>query len=124
MPALTIAFALTPILVRTYAAADRSHRPDYVTTGRATGIARRYLPSATCRETASGRSRCSSINVGYLIGGTVVAEQIFGSRVGSLLSDQRPRDYAIIQLATLGFAILVVLANPAADLPTGSSTRG
>ena len=59
-----------------------------------------------------------SINVGYLIGGTVVAEQIFSvPGVGSLLIGSiATRDYAIIQLATLLFAILVVLANLAADL--------
>jgi ABC-type dipeptide/oligopeptide/nickel transport system permease component len=59
-----------------------------------------------------------SINVGFLIGGTVIAEQIFSlAGVGSLLIGSiTTRDYAIIQLSTLFFAILVILANLVADL--------
>ena len=120
LPALTIAFALTPILVRTLRSSlIEVIASDYVTTGRAMGIARRYLlVSYLLRNSFRPVITVLSINVGYLIGGTVVAEQIFSvPGVGSLLIGSiATRDYAIIQLATLLFAILVVLANLAADL--------
>ena len=120
LPALTIASALTPILVRTLRSSlIEVIGSDYVTTGRAMGIARRYLlTSYLLRNSFRPVITVLSINVGYLIGGTVVAEQIFSvPGVGSLLIGSiATRDYAIIQLATLLFAILVVLANLAADL--------
>jgi peptide/nickel transport system permease protein len=81
------------------------------------GIARRYmLTSYLLRNSFRPVVTVLSINVGYLIGGTVVAEQIFSvPGVGSLLIGSiGTRDYAIIQLATLLFAVLVVLANPVA----------
>ncbi len=59
-----------------------------------------------------------SINIGYLIGGTVIVEQIFSlPGMGSLLIGSiGTRDYAIIQLATLIFALLVIAVNLVADL--------
>jgi peptide/nickel transport system permease protein len=120
LPALTIAFALAPILVRTLRSSlIEVIRSDFVTTGRAMGLARRYLlTSYLLRNSFRPVITVLSINIGYLIGGTVVAEQIFSvPGVGSLLLGSiATRDYAIIQLATLLFAILVVLANLAADL--------
>jgi len=120
LPALTIAFALTPIVVRTLRSSlIEVIASDYVTTGRAMGIARRYmLTSYLLRNSFRPVVTVLSINVGYLIGGTVVAEQIFSvPGVGSLLIGSiGTRDYAIIQLATLLFAVLVVLANLLADI--------
>ena len=60
----------------------------------------------------------SSINIGYLIGGTVIVEQIFSlPGMGSLLIGSiGTRDYAIIQLVTLIFALLVIAVNLVADL--------
>ena len=120
LPALTIAFALAPILVRTLRSSlIEVIASDYVTTGRAMGLSRRHLVgSYLLRNSFRPVVTVLSINVGYLIGGTVVAEQIFSvPGVGSLLVGSiATRDYAIIQLATLLFAILVVLANLAADL--------
>jgi peptide/nickel transport system permease protein len=120
LPALTIGFALAPILVRTLRSSlIEVIRSDFVTTGRAMGVARRYmLTSYLLRNSFRPVITVLSINIGYLIGGTVVAEQIFSvPGVGSLLLGSiATRDYAIIQLATLLFAVLVVLANLAADL--------
>jgi peptide/nickel transport system permease protein len=120
LPALMIAFALAPILVR----ALRSSlievlASDYVITGRAMGIAGRYLLiTYLLRNSVRPVISLLSINMGYLIGGTVIAEQVFSiPGVGSLLIGSiATRDYAIIQLATLIFAILVVSVNLAADL--------
>ena len=91
------------------------------------GFARRYLlVSYMLRNSLRPVITVLSINVGYLIGGTVIVEQIFSvPGVGSLLIGSiTTRDYAIIQLATLLFAILVVLANLPPICSTASSTRG
>jgi len=120
LPAVTIAFALTPILVRTLRSSlIEVIASDYVTTGRAMGLRRRYLlTSYLLRNSFRPVITVLSLNIGYLIGGTVVTEQIFSvPGVASILNGSvATRDYAIIQLATLLFAVLVVLANLVADL--------
>jgi peptide/nickel transport system permease protein len=59
-----------------------------------------------------------SLNVGWLIGGTVVIEQVFSiPGLGSLLiSSISTRDYAIIQLVTLILAFVVIAVNLVTDL--------
>ena len=59
-----------------------------------------------------------SINVGWLIGGTVIVEQIFGlPGLGSLLiTSITTRDYAIIQMVTLILAFVVIAVNLLTDL--------
>ena len=58
------------------------------------------------------------VNVGWLIGGTVIVEQIFGlPGLGSLLINSiTTRDYAIIQLVTLVLAGVVISVNLITDL--------
>src|SRR5215472_12451147 len=116
----TIACALTPILVRTLRSSlIEVLSSDCVTTGRAMGLARRYLlTSYLLRNSLRPVVTVISINIGYLIGGTVVTEQIFSvPGVGSLLIGSiATRDYGIIQMATLLFALLVVIVNLVADL--------
>jgi peptide/nickel transport system permease protein len=120
LPAITIASALTPILVRTLRSSlIEVLNSDCVTTGRAMGLARRYLlTSYLLRNSLRPVVTVISINIGYLIGGTVITEQIFSlPGVGSLLIGSiATRDYGIIQMATLLFALLVVTVNLAADL--------
>ena len=59
------------------------------------------------------------MNIGSLIGGTMIVEQIFRvTGVGSLLIGSIiTRDYAIVQLAALVLAVLVIPVNLLADLP-------
>ena len=120
LPALTIALALAPILVRTLRSSlIEVIGSDYVMTGRAMGLKRSILlVSYLLRNSLRSVVTIIGINVGYLIGGTVVAEQIFSlPGMGSLLIGSiATRDYAIIQLATLIFALLVLVVNLAADL--------
>lgn len=120
LPALTIAIAISPILVRTLRSSlIEVLVSDYVTTGKAMGLRNRFLTTTyILRNSLRPVVTVISINVGYLIGGTVVAEQIFSlAGVGSLLIGSiTTRDYAIIQLSTLFFAAIVVIANLVADL--------
>jgi peptide/nickel transport system permease protein len=56
--------------------------------------------------------------MGWLIGGTVIVEQVFGlPGLGALLiTSITTRDYGIIQGVTLILALFVVLVNLATDL--------
>jgi ABC-type dipeptide/oligopeptide/nickel transport system permease component len=59
-----------------------------------------------------------SVNVGFLIGGTVVLEQVFQiPGVGSLLLEAvNKRDYQLVQALALLAGTAVVVASLAADL--------
>jgi peptide/nickel transport system permease protein len=88
LPALTLAISISPILVRTLRSSIAEVlASDYVTTGRAMGLASRYLTvSYVLRNSLRPVVTVVTINLGYLIGGTVIVEQIFSlAGVGSLL---------------------------------------
>ena len=120
LPALTIGLSIAPILVR----ALRSSlievlQADFVTTGRAAGLpARTLLVSYVLRNSLLPLVTVLSVNLGWLIGGTVIVEQIFGlPGLGSLLIGSiTARDYAIIQLVTLLLALIVIAVNLITDL--------
>jgi ABC-type dipeptide/oligopeptide/nickel transport system permease component len=120
LPALTIALAIAPTIVR----ALRSSLievidPDDVMTARLMGIERRFLLGRHLRRNSLRPVvTILAINVGILIGGTVIVEEIFSlPGMGSPLIDSiTRRDYAVIQLATLIFALLVVVVNLIAEL--------
>lgn len=120
LPALTLAISISPILVRTLRSSIAEVlASDYVTTARAMGLKPHYLNiSYVLRNSLRPVVTVVTINLGYLIGGTVIVEQIFSlAGVGSLLIGSiATRDYAVIQLSTLIFALLVVLTNLAGDL--------
>jgi peptide/nickel transport system permease protein len=123
LPALTVALAVAPILVR----ALRSSlidvlAADYVTTGRAAGLrASSLLWSYLLRNSVLPLVTVLSINIGWMIGGTVIVESVFGlPGIGSLLINSiSTRDYSIIQLVTLILALLVIVVNLATDLMYG-----
>jgi peptide/nickel transport system permease protein len=120
LPALTIALAITPLLVR----ALRSSlievlSADFVRTARAAGLRRRYVMwSYILRNSVLPLVTVLSINLGWLIGGTVIVEQVFGiPGIGSLLLGSiTTRDYAIIQLVTMILALTVLVVNLMTDL--------
>ncbi|EYD76575.1 peptide ABC transporter, permease protein [Rubellimicrobium mesophilum DSM 19309] len=120
LPALTLAISIAPILVRTLRSSlIEVLASDYVTTGRAMGLDNWTLRrSYIIRNSLRPLITVITINFGYLIGGTVIVEQIFSlAGVGSLLIGSiSTRDYAVIQLATLIFALLVVVVNLLGDL--------
>jgi peptide/nickel transport system permease protein len=58
------------------------------------------------------------INIGFLIGGTVIIENIFAvPGIGQLLINAIfQRDFPVVQGVTLAFGVLVVMVNLLADL--------
>jgi peptide/nickel transport system permease protein len=117
---LTVAIALSPLLVRALRSSlIEVTTSDYVTTGRAMGLRRSYLlRSYLLRNSVLPLITVFSINLGFLIGGTVIIEEIFAiPGIGSLLIESiSTRDYAIIQLITLILALFVLVTNLLTDL--------
>lgn len=120
LPAITIALSIAPILVRSLRSSlIEVLGSDYVVTGRAAGLRRgTLLWSYLLRNSLLPLVTILSINVGWLIGGTVIVEQIFGlPGLGSLLiTSITTRDYSIIQVVTLILAFLVIAVNLLTDL--------
>jgi ABC-type dipeptide/oligopeptide/nickel transport system permease component len=120
LPALTIALAMSPILVRSLRSSlVEVIDADFVTTGQAMGLPRGViLRSYLLRNALLPVILVLSINVAWLLSGTVIAEQVFSiPGVGSLLVNSiGTRDYAIIQLIALLFAMLVLIVNLVTDL--------
>jgi peptide/nickel transport system permease protein len=120
LPALTMALAMSPILVRSLRSSlVEVIDADFVTTGHAMGLPRGViLRSYLLRNALLPVILVLSINVAWLLSGTVIAEQVFSvPGVGSLLVNSiGTRDYAIIQLIALMFAILVLIVNLVTDL--------
>jgi peptide/nickel transport system permease protein len=120
LPACTIALSITPIIGRSLRSSlIEVMRADFVTTGRAAGLSGRTIAlTYVLRNSLLPTITVLSVNIGWLISGTVIVEQVFAlPGVGSLLiTSITTRDYAIIQGVTLILALFVVLVNLATDL--------
>ena len=120
LPGLTVAAVTTPILVRSLRLAlVNALGSDFVTAATAKGLARwRVLLRHGLRNALVPAVSVLAVNLGYLLGGTVVIENVFGlPGVGSLLlTGIFNRDFDIVQSVTLIYALLVVLINLGADL--------
>jgi peptide/nickel transport system permease protein len=120
LPGLTVAAVTTPILVRSLRLAlVEVLGSDFVTAATAKGLSRgRVLLRHGLRNTLVPAVSVLAVNLGYLLGGTVVVETVFGlPGVGNLLlTGIFNRDFDMVQSVTLIYAVLVVLINLAADL--------
>jgi len=120
LPALTVAFVMAPILIRSMRASlVEVLRSDFITAARAKGLSRwRVLVRHGLRNTLIPAVSVLAVNLGYLLGGTVIVENVFGlPGVGHLLlSGIFDRDFDVVQSVTLVYALLVVVINLAADL--------
>jgi len=120
LPSLTIAVSLVPLVLRALrASVMETLRAGYVDTARAKGLAwHRVMRRHVVRNALMPAVTVLALNIGYLIGGTVIIENVFAiPGLGSLMIlSIGTRDYPTIQAVTLVFAILVVLVNLATDL--------
>lgn len=120
LPGLTIALGLSPILVRALRASIlEAMTADYVKTARAKGLAERVVIYAhVLRNALIPTVTLLGLSVGYLIGGTVIVENVFSlPGAGALLVQAiSARDYPLVQSTTLVFAALVIFVNLATDL--------
>ena len=120
LPSLTVAIALAPVVIRSLRASMLSVLgADYITTARSKGVpGRRLFVRHVLRNAVIPAITVLGINIGFLIGGTVVIENVFAiPGVGQLMINSIfQRDFPVVQGVTLVFAVLVVLINLLTDL--------
>jgi peptide/nickel transport system permease protein len=120
LPALTVAIGTAPLLIRSLRTSLLAVlESDYVTTARAKGIPeRRVLLNHALRNGIMPMVTVLGINLGFLIGNTVVVEKVFAlPGVGALIYDGiSQRDFSVVQGVTLVLAAMVVFVNLAIDL--------
>lgn len=122
LPSLTIALSLSTVLTRSLRAAMIEQlKSDVATAARARGMPeaivfwRHVLPNSLVPTI-----NLLAVNIGWLIGGTVVVESVFAlPGMGQLLVRAIfSRDYMVVQGVAMVFACATVLINFIADIVT------
>ncbi len=121
MPAVSVALSLLCFYTRQLRAdlVQQIRTEDYVTTARAKGVGPwRIILHHVLRNSVFGLITSVALNLGTLLGVTVIIEQIFGlPGIGhELLSAINSRDLPVVEGAVFVFALIVVLANLLADV--------
>lgn len=120
LPALTAAFAIVPILVRSLRVGMAEVLDaEFIATVRAKGLGElRVLFAHVARNALIPTLTLLGINVAFLVGSTVIVEQVFDlNGLGSLLLDAiTNRDFPVVQAVTLVLAAIVVVVNLVTDL--------
>ena len=120
LPALTVAIALAPVVIRSLRASMLNVLgADYITTARSKGVpGPRLFVRHVLRNAVIPAVTVLGINIGFLIGGTVVIESVFAiPGIGQLMINSIfQRDFPVVQGVTLVFAVLVVIVNLLADI--------
>ena len=120
LPALALGLALTGVVVRTLRSSLLEVlQSEYIEAARSRGLREvRVVGKHALRNSSMNTLTILSINIGFLIGGTVVIEQVFQiPGLGSLLVEAvEKRDYQLVQALALLAGAAVVLASLAADL--------
>jgi peptide/nickel transport system permease protein len=120
LPALTIALSIVPMLVRALRTSILdAMASDYVRTARAKGLREQAVVAThVLRNALIPALTLLGLSVGYLLGGTVIVENVFSlPGAGKLLVDAiTARDYPLVQSTTLVFAILVIAVNLLTDV--------
>jgi peptide/nickel transport system permease protein len=120
LPALTIALSISPILIRSLRASLLEVlESDYITTARSKGLPeRRVLLGHGLRNAIISTVSVLGVNLAFLVGITVVVEQVFnlGGLGQLMINSVFQRDFPVVQAVTLAFAVLVVLIYLATDV--------
>lgn len=120
LPSLTAALAIVPLLVRSLRVGMiEVLGSDYVATARAKGLRElRVLVWHVARNAVIPTVTLLGLNIAFLVGSTVVVEQVFAlNGLGSLLLDAIVnRDFPVVQAVTLVLAASVVVINLLTDL--------
>ena len=120
LPALTASFAIAPILVRSLRVGMiEVLDSEFVAVARAKGLGElRVLFGHVARNALVPTVTLLGLNIAYLIGSTVIVEQVFNlNGLGSLLlSSILNRDFPVVQATTLVLGAGVVLVNLGTDL--------
>jgi peptide/nickel transport system permease protein len=122
LPALTVALAMAPVLTRNLRASlIAESTADYVTAAKAKGLPRYVIfLHHILRNSLIPTVNLLGVNIGWLIGGTVVVETVFSvPGLGSLMvASIYARDYLVVQAVALILALGVVVTNFMVDIVT------
>jgi ABC-type dipeptide/oligopeptide/nickel transport system permease component len=120
LPALTLGLALSAVVMRTLRSSLLEVlQTDYIDAARSRGLRElRVVGRHALRNALMNTLTILSVNVGFLIGGTLILEQVFQiPGVGSLLFDAvEKRDYQLVQTLSLLAGAAVVFASLLADV--------
>ncbi len=120
LPALTITFSLAPILIRTLRASlIEAMVAPHVEFARTKGLPQgRLMRRHVLRNGLMATVTILGVNIGWLLGGSVVIENVFTiPGVGTLIiSSVTARDYPMIQGIALVFGLLVICINLLTDI--------
>jgi peptide/nickel transport system permease protein len=120
LPALVVAIALAPVVIRSLRASMLNVLgAEYITTAKSKGVSgHRLFLRHVLRNAVIPAVTVLGINIGFLVGGTVVIENVFAiPGIGQLMINSIfERDFPVVQGVTLVFGVLVVLVNLLADL--------
>ena len=120
LPALCVALGLAPILIRSLRASLLEVlESEYVTTARSKGLSeQRIMRKHALRNAIISTVSVLGVNIGYLVGGTLVIEQVFAlPGIGQLMINSIfQRDFPVVQAVTLVFAVMVVLVYLLTDV--------
>lgn len=120
LPAITLALPFSAVMVRSLqASVHEALMSDYATTALLKGLSwPRIVVRHILRNAITSVVVVFGVNLAFLVGGTVVVENVFSlPGVGSLLVDAvSSRDYPVIQALTLLFATAVLAVNLLTDV--------
>lgn len=120
LPSFVIALSVFPLIVRTLRNGLLDvMRMDYVRTARAKGLRRvRVLGKHVLRNALIPTISIVGVNMGFLLGGAVIIEAVFGlPGAGYLLvGGINTRDYPLVQACALVLAMVFVLVNLLTDV--------
>ena len=120
LPSTVVALSVFPLIVRTLRAGMLEVMSmDFVKTARAKGLTRRtVLYRHVIRNALIPTIAIVGVNMGFLLGGAVVIEAVFGlPGVGYLLINGiNTRDYPLVQAGALVLAMIFVLVNFLTDI--------
>ena len=111
LPALTVAFTISPILIRSLRASLLEvFESDYITTARSKGLPeRRVLANHALRNAVISTVTVLGVNIGYLVYALPGLGQLMINAINQ-------RDFPVVQAVTLAFAVMVVLVYLLTDV--------
>lgn len=120
LPAITLGTGSAALIARmTRSAVLEVIRQDYIRTARAKGVKEKYVILLHCMRNAMiPVITVIGLNFGFLLGGTIITEQVFAiNGVGRLMIQAiAARDYTMVQGSVLLVATLFVLVNLMVDI--------
>ncbi len=120
MPAVVLAFVAIPVMMRlTRSGMVDALRSDYVRTARAKGLSRLSIVAKhALRNAAMPVVAVSAVQLGFILGGSVIVEVVFNVRgVGYLAWESIGKgDFPVIQAVVLLFSVIFVGLTLLSDL--------